>query len=158
MEVVVAGDGPESDKLKSLASALRIADRCKFLGAVSNDHVRKLLMQADYFVLPCRTDSAGDRDGIPVVLMEAMACGVPVISGDLPAIRELIAHGESGMLVDGNDATDVANAIQELERDAKLRMCVAEGGRKRVETEFSLEENVSRLEKLLNVAWAPRPR
>jgi colanic acid/amylovoran biosynthesis glycosyltransferase len=116
---------------------------------VSNDRVRELLGDADYFVLPCRTDSRGDRDGIPVVLMEAMACGVPVISGDLPAIRELIEHGESGMLVDGTNAADVACAMEELERDSELRSHVATGGRKRVETEFSLEENVTRLEKLL---------
>src|SRR5262249_43086886 len=107
-------------------------------------------MHTDYFLLPCRTDAHGDRDGIPVVLMEAMACGVPVISGDLPAIRELIAHGESGMLVDGQNLTDVANALQELVRDCELRSKITAGGRKRVETEFSLEENVTRLEKCLS--------
>ena len=101
---------------------------------MTNDRVRELLMQSDYFVLPCKTDAKGDRDGIPVVLMEAMACGVPVISGDLPAIRELIEHGESGMLVDGTNASDVANALEELERDPGLRFardewCKETGGK-----------------------------
>jgi glycosyltransferase involved in cell wall biosynthesis len=148
--LTIAGDGPESDKLKSLADELKIADRCDFLGAVSNDLVRELLGHADYFVLPCRTDANGDRDGIPVVLMEAMACGVPVVSGDLPAIRELIAQGESGMLVDGNKPEDVARALEKLESDPALQDRIAIGGRKRVETEFSLEENVTRLAKLLS--------
>ena len=143
--LTIAGDGPESDKLKALAGELKITERCDFLGAVSNDLVRELLRHADYFVLPCRTDADGDRDGIPVVLMEAMACGVPVVSGDLPAIRELIVHGESGMLVDGTKPKDVARALQELERDPALQERIAIGGRKRVETEFSLEENVTRL-------------
>jgi glycosyltransferase involved in cell wall biosynthesis len=147
--LTIAGDGPESDKLKTLAAQLGIANRCEFLGAVSNECVRDLLMHADYFVLPCRTDARGDRDGIPVVLMEAMACGVPVISGDLPAIRELIEHGVSGMLVDGANSTDVANALEELERDETFRKRVSCAGRKRVESEFSLEENVTRLEQLL---------
>ena len=128
-KLTIAGDGPESDKLKSLAAELKIESRCEFLGAVSNDRVRDLLTDTDYFLLPCHTDARGDRDGIPVVLMEAMACGVPVISGDLPAIRELIEHGESGMLVDGENPTDVANAVQELERDDELRKKVATGGR-----------------------------
>jgi colanic acid/amylovoran biosynthesis glycosyltransferase len=145
--LTIAGDGPASDKLKTLADELKITERCDFLGAVSNDLVRELLRHADYFVLPCRTDADGDRDGIPVALMEAMACGVPVVSGDLPAIRELIVHGESGMLVDGTKPKDVARALQELERDPALQDRIAIGGRQRVETEFSLEENVTRLEK-----------
>jgi glycosyltransferase involved in cell wall biosynthesis len=148
-KLTIAGAGEESDKLKSLASDLDIATRCDFLGAVSNDRVRDLVMHTDYFLLPCHPDARGDRDGIPVVLMEAMACGVPVISGDLPAIRELIEHGESGMLVDGKNPTDVAHALTELVRNCELRKKVAAGGRRRVETEFSLEENLTRLEKLL---------
>jgi glycosyltransferase involved in cell wall biosynthesis len=150
--LTIGGDGEESGKLKQLASDLGIADRCEFLGAVSNACVRKLLMHADYFVLPCRTDAKGDQDGIPVVLMEAMACGVPVIAGELPAIRELIENRESGMLVDGTKPAQVAEALEALERDESLRARVSQGGRERVENEFSLEENVTRLEKLLNDA------
>jgi len=148
-KLTIAGEGRESDKLKAIARDCGIESRCEFLGAVTNDRVRELLMQADVFVLPCRTDGNGDRDGIPVVLMEAMACGVPVISGDLPAIRELIEHGESGMLVDGASPRDVTRALEELMRDKALRQRIAAGGRKRVESEFSLEQNVTRLEKLL---------
>ena len=147
--LTIAGDGEESNNLKALANELRLSASCEFLGAVSNDRVRELLSNADYFALPCRTDSHGDRDGIPVVLMEAMACGVPVISGDLPAIRELITQGESGMLVDGTKPEEVAKALMQLEDDEPLRARIAKGGRKRVESEFSLEENVSRLEKLM---------
>jgi glycosyltransferase involved in cell wall biosynthesis len=151
--LTIAGDGEESGKLKALADELKIRASCEFLGAVSNDRVRELLSNADYFALPCREDSRGDRDGIPVVLMEAMACGVPVISGDLPAIRELITHGESGMLVDGTRPEDVPKALMQLEDDEQLRARVASGARARVEKEFSLEENVTRLEKLF-VGWA----
>jgi glycosyltransferase involved in cell wall biosynthesis len=145
--LTIAGDGEESSKLKALADELKISASCEFLGAVSNDRVRELLSNANYFALPCRTDSHGDRDGIPVVLMEAMACGVPVISGDLPAIRELITHGQSGMLVDGTKPEETAKALMQLEDDEQLRARVAAGARARVEKEFSLEENVTRLEK-----------
>jgi colanic acid/amylovoran biosynthesis glycosyltransferase len=150
-KLTIAGGGEESDKLKALAADLGIAQQCDFLGPVSNNCVRELLMTADCFALPCRTDAQGDRDGIPVVLMEAMACGVPVISGDLPAVRELIADGESGLLVDGTNPSAVADAIEQIDRDESLVKKIVAGARNRVETEFSLEENISRLEKLLGL-------
>ncbi len=143
--LTIAGDGEQMDELKTLATELNLADRCDFLGAVKNDRVRDLLGQADVFALPCKDDANGDRDGIPVVLMEAMACGVPVISGDLPAIRELITHRESGMLVDGTKPTEVADALKDLVSDTALRAKIISNARTRVETEFSLDENVTRL-------------
>jgi glycosyltransferase involved in cell wall biosynthesis len=148
--LTIGGDGPDAQKLKDLATELGVSGSCLFLGAVRNDRVRELLGQSDYFALACHTDSRGDRDGIPVVLMEAMACGVPVISGDLPAIRELIIPGESGLLIDGNRPCELTDAIDRLERDESLRVHLAEGGRARVQAEFSLQENVTRLERMFD--------
>jgi colanic acid/amylovoran biosynthesis glycosyltransferase len=153
--LTIAGDGEQMNQLKTLATELNIAAQCNFLGAVTNDHVRELLGQADVFSLPCKDDANGDRDGIPVVLMEAMACGVPVISGDLPAIRELITHRESGMLVDGTKPTEVADALNDLVTDTALRAKIISNARTRVETEFSLDENVTRL--IETVTWASGP-
>ena len=145
-ELTVAGDGPDRDRLQALARRLGCEDAICWLGAVENSRVRELLAGADALVLPCRTDSSGDRDGIPVVLMEAMASGVPVIAGDLPAIRELVDGREAGLLVPGGEPSKLAEALGRLRSDASLRGSLSVAGRAVIEDEFSLAGNVSRLE------------
>ena len=107
--------------------------------------VRGLLAQADLFALPCREDSSGDRDGIPVVLMEAMACGVPVVSGDLPAIRELVRPNDTGVLVDGTKFQDLAAEVDRLVGSPRTREILARNAREHVSREFSMTTNVERL-------------
>lgn len=148
-QLVVAGDGPEKEKLIQLANDLACSASVQFLGAVDNARVNELLAACDVFALPCRRDANGDADGIPVVLMEAMACGVPVISGDLPAIRELVEDNVNGLLVDGRDAAACTAAIETLASDENRRRSLGLAGRTRVENEFLLAKNVDRLEKLL---------
>ncbi len=152
--LTVAGDGPDRARLEALAAELGCAEHVRWLGAVDNESVPGLLAAADVFALPCRTDSSGDRDGIPVVLMEAMACGVPVISGDLEAIRELIRDGESGFLVDGHDVDGLAARIASIAASPDLRGLLIAAGRRRIESEFSLESNVARLERAILLAAA----
>ncbi|HRK31143.1 MAG TPA: glycosyltransferase family 4 protein [Tepidisphaeraceae bacterium] len=148
-EMTIAGDGPQRAALEAIALEENIQPSVKFLGAVDNERVRHLLQHSDAFALPCRDDSSGDRDGIPVVLMEAMACGLPVISGDLPAIRELVSHDRSGLLVDGTNVSSIAESIARLAGNPALRQSLAAAGRQRVVEEFSLSENVTRIERLL---------
>ena len=145
-ELTVAGDGPDRDRLGALARRLGCEDSIRWLGSVENSRVRQLLAQADVLALPCRADSSGDRDGIPVVLMEAMACGVPVIAGDLPAIRELVDGRKAGLLVPGANPSMLAEALARVRSDPALRRSLSVGGRTVVEDEFALAENVSRLE------------
>jgi glycosyltransferase involved in cell wall biosynthesis len=148
-QLVIAGDGPEEKKLVQLANDLACRSSVQFLGAVDNARVKELLAQCDLFALPCRRDANGDADGIPVVLMEAMACGVPVISGDLPAIRELVETNVNGILVDGRDVNSCSAALETLAGDENRRRLLGANGRDRVVNEFSLAKNVDRLEKLL---------
>ncbi|HMO25015.1 MAG TPA: glycosyltransferase family 4 protein, partial [Tepidisphaeraceae bacterium] len=129
-----------------LVDELKVRGAVRFMGAVDNASVRSLLLEHDVFALPCRVDSAGDKDGIPVVLMEAMASGVPVVSGDLEAIRELIQHDQSGLLVDGARVEPTRDALARLAEDPSLRMRLGSAGRQRVIDEFSLETNITRLE------------
>ncbi|HEX5244676.1 MAG TPA: glycosyltransferase family 4 protein [Tepidisphaeraceae bacterium] len=152
--LTVAGDGPEGQALHRLATELGLTDSINWLGAVGNEQVPGLLKNADLFVLPCRTSVAGDRDGIPVVLMEAMACGVAVVSGDLPAIRELVEDRHSGRLVDGTDAKALAQVIAELAADPEQQSQIGLNGRRRVEEEFSLAANIDRLEAALHATFA----
>jgi poly-beta-1,6-N-acetyl-D-glucosamine synthase len=159
-KLTVAGEGPEFHKLQQLTWDLGLRERVEFLGAVGNERVAELMKSADVFALPCRTDSHGDRDGIPVVLVEAMASGVPVISGDLPAIRELVERGVAGLLVNPDEPNEVAEALRKLADDSELRERLASAGRLAVEREFDLPMNVSRLEKMFEkwVELGPRPR
>ncbi len=148
-ELTIAGDGPERPRLEELSRSLGITARVSFLGAVDNGRVRELLANADVFALPCRTDSAGDKDGIPVVLMEAMACGVPVVSGDLPAIRELVEPGVSGLLVNSTRVEELTSALEQLATNATLRTTLSRNGREVILREFDLAVNISRIERAI---------
>jgi biofilm PGA synthesis N-glycosyltransferase PgaC len=144
-KLTIAGDGPERPALEHLTLTLGIRNSVEFLGAVDNQQVRNLLQSTNVFALACRTDSSGDRDGIPVVLMEAMACGVPVISGDLPAIRELVIADQTGQLVDSNDPAAWVKAFDRLATDTVFTDAVITAGRAMVQQEFDLQTNVTTL-------------
>jgi glycosyltransferase involved in cell wall biosynthesis len=143
--MVIAGDGPEQARLESLRLENNLETRVTLPGACANTDVRERLKKADVVVLPCQIDPDGDRDGIPVVLMEAMACRVCVVSGDLPTIRELVQDGATGVMVPPGDPYALAHAIASLLADPAHRLALAEAGRTRVAEEFSLEVNVNRM-------------
>jgi colanic acid/amylovoran biosynthesis glycosyltransferase len=145
IECTIVGSGRERERLESLIRALKVEDRVQLAGEKENGEVRSLMRASDLFVLPCRIDPGGDRDGIPVVLMEAMACGVCAVSGDLPAIGELISDEKTGVLVKGDSVESLAVALRRLIGNAQLRQRLGEAGRQRVIEEFSLGVNVQRL-------------
>ena len=148
----IGGDGPMMDALHSMIDELGLQDCVTLLGSMPNDKVRTLVQSAAIFCLPCRDDSSGDRDGIPVALMESMACGVATVSGDLPAIRELIEDSVSGKLVPGGDAQTLADVLEQLLNDPTERTKLGQGGRQRVIEEFSLGINADRLVKAFEAA------
>jgi glycosyltransferase involved in cell wall biosynthesis len=140
------GDGPEREALAARVAALGLQAQVELAGAAQNAAVRAALAAADLFVLPCRQDSDGDRDGIPVALMEAMACAVCAVSGDLPAIRELIEDGKTGYLTPPGDAAALAGLLGRLAGRADERLRVAQAGRAHIEREFALAANSLRLQ------------
>lgn len=141
LECTIAGDGPELERLEKQADGLPIF----FPGAVANREVPAMMEKADIFVLPCRVSEDGDRDGIPVVLMEAMATGVCAVSGDLPTIRELIDSGKNGFLVPPGDVSALAKCLEDLANDPKFRASLCAAGRERIQEEFSSEKNLARI-------------
>ncbi len=141
----IIGDGPERAKLVSLSRSLGLHDVVAFEGSKDNKDILKMLPKADIFALPCRLDESGDKDGIPVVLMEAMAAGVCCVSGDLPTIRELIFSGENGYLVPAEDIAALAGTLEHLLQNPRHRQSIAVEGRRRILEEFSLEMNVQKL-------------
>ena len=142
---VVAGDGPELESLKSLAGECGIARHMEWAGAIDHSKVAALIRRSAVFALPCVIASDGDRDGIPVVLMAAMASGVPCVSTDFPAIRELIEDGVSGRLVPAEDHGALEQAICELISDPAARVAMGAAGKEQVESEFSTTVNTRRL-------------
>lgn len=152
LELVIAGSGPEEADLRARAARLEPAIRVEMPGALDNGSVMDLMGSSDLFVLPLRVTAEGDRDGIPVVLMEAMARGRCVISGDLAAIRELIEHGRSGYLVPIGDRAALAGIIEELALDRERIDEIGRNARKRIEEEFDLGLNVRRILSALRAA------
>jgi len=101
--------------------------------------------EAAVFVLPCVTAADGDRDGIPNVILEAMAMELPVVSTRHSGIPEAVWDGETGLLVPPRDAVALAAALADLMSDGDLRRRLGQEGRRRVVKVFDAEANVRQL-------------
>jgi colanic acid/amylovoran biosynthesis glycosyltransferase len=144
-QCLIAGDGPQQSLLERLITEYQIQDKVQLIGIVFQEQLVDYLNKADMFVLPCLTARNGDRDGIPVVLMEAMAMEIPTISTCVSGIPELIEDGQSGLLVREKDAVDLADAMQRLLEDDELRGRLGKNGRQKVIQEFNIYENAAQL-------------
>ena len=130
--VDVIGDGPLRAELISLADSLGVADRVRFHGAAAADGVQAALARCRAFVLPCRIDADGDRDGMPTVLVEALARAVPVVSTDVVGIGELVVDERTGLLVPPDDVSALAHALDRLLVDPALATRLGRAGRRLV--------------------------
>lgn len=147
--LVIAGGGPLEHELRATCDRLGLTSSVEFPGPMANELVPSWLQSLDLFVLPCQQDINGDMDGIPVVLMEAMASGVPVVSTRISGVPELIIHGYEGLLVEPRSAEALADAITQLLFNDELRTSFSKNGRLKVMREFEAEVNIQRLIKLL---------
>ena len=143
--VEIIGSGPQGETLKAHAKRMGLTDRVNLLGAQPHDVVCLAYQRAAIFVLPCVVASNGDRDGIPNVLLEAMASGVPVVSTPVSGIPELIESGLDGLLVPPNDPAALAEAIDRLLASRELRERLARAARAKIESSFSLDASAERL-------------
>ena len=148
-DLMLAGDGPENQLLTRLSRELGLVDQVRFLGAVDHAKVPFLISNCDVMVLPCRVSEDGDKDGIPVSLMEAMMAGVCVVSGDLPTIRELVIPEITGCLFPPGDVSRLTSCLLDLARTPSKRERLGDMGRKHVKEEFSSSINVHRFFKCL---------
>ncbi len=150
--LVIIGEGPERADLMSLTTGLGLQDLVEWRGAQSAEQVRQAYAEADVFALACVVASDGDRDGLPNVLLEALACGVPTVATNLGALPELIEHEQTGLLAKPGDPQDLADQLERMLYDEELRAVVAQQGRERVVRRFRLERSVARLAELLEAA------
>lgn len=137
LRLTVAGDGPERTFLEEAARPL--GDRVRFTGYLSQDAVADRLATADIFVLP------SFAEGVPVVLMEAMAAGVPVIATRVAGVSELVEEGVSGLLVPAGDSESLARALADLAAEPARRSAMGRAGRAKVNAEFDIESAATRL-------------
>src|SRR5262249_1973240 len=105
----IAGDGPLGDELRARIEHHGLSDQVCLLGPLEQSQIINLYQNSDIFVLPCVVASSGDRDGVPVVLMEAMACKLPVVTTPIAGIPELVRDRESGLLVAERDVAGLAD-------------------------------------------------
>lgn len=139
------GEGPcRADVQRHIAEA-DLGDHVLMHGAQPQEVVRRMLFEADVKCLPSVPTAGGKREGIPVVLMEAMASGVPVVSSRLSGIPELVENGVSGILVEPRDSAGLADAFERLSRDPALRARMGAAGRACVESRFNLHKNAETL-------------
>jgi colanic acid/amylovoran biosynthesis glycosyltransferase len=132
LTVMLAGEGPSRSALERIAKRLGVADRVVFRGAVGQDEIRALYAEAAIFCLP------SFAEGIPVVLMEAMAMGRPVVSTRITGIPELIEDGRDGLLVAPGRADELAGALERLLADASLCRELGASAQRKVGEEFDL--------------------
>ena len=147
VHLTLAGDGPDRIRLEGVAKRLGITEHCSFLGAVNPEHVRSLYERATLFVLP------SFAEGIPVVLMEAMAMEVACISTIVNGIPELIESGTQGVLVSPSDVAALAVAMRQLLEQPVLRSRLAAEGRRKVVSHFNLQPNVARLGRIFTAEF-----
>jgi glycosyltransferase involved in cell wall biosynthesis len=122
----IYGDGPCRRELEALRDHLGLGDMVSFCGPRTQADLLPVYQRADVFALTPRVTGDGDRDGIPNVLVEAMACGVPIVSTLAGGVSELVAHGSDGLLAPAGDSRAIAACMEELLDDAQRRLRLGE--------------------------------
>ncbi len=145
----LVGDGPDQRMLQERLLQMGLEQHVRFEGRRTSKEIQKLLQQTDVLVAPSVPTRCGRREGIPVVLMEAMGSGVAVIASDLSGIPELVIDGRTGILTPPGDSGSIARALLRMYYDQPLRQSLAEAGREKVLSEFNLPGNVRLLVNLL---------
>jgi colanic acid/amylovoran biosynthesis glycosyltransferase len=141
----IIGEGPERRELETLIATLDLDERVTLLGSLPNGAVRERVRGATVAALACEEGLRGDRDGIPVALMEAMAMGVPVISTRISGIPELIEDGVSGTLVSPRDVVAFADGLAVLLAEPACRERMAIQARRVIEERFDQSVNTREL-------------
>ena len=140
-KLLIAGKGPAFDDLKKLVHSLNLFDRVIFLGPIKHDDLPKLYCTGDLFA----TASTVETEGI--VILEAIACGLPIVGVNALALPYIIEHGKSGFLAQPGDEVQIAQFMQKMLDDKKLRETVSASGLKNIK-KYSLDSVIADVEKI----------
>jgi glycosyltransferase involved in cell wall biosynthesis len=138
--VMIAGEGVERVHLERLIRDLGVGDYIKLLGI--RDDVIELLKVSDIFVIPSR------YEGLSIAMIEAMACGLPIVASNAPGLRNYINHYRNGLLFPTEDYKALAERIQRLANDENLRIRLSHGARESFERQYDMRRNIKFLDTL----------
>lgn len=144
LKLSILGDGPNKRVLVNQVKTLGLDPRVVFHGSVSQDQLPAYYHQASIAILPSKSE------GLGLVVVEALACGCAVIASDLPAIKDVITHKESGLLFETDNAEALANCIDMLLQDTELATRLAASGRKMAVDKFSWPVSAARYKQLFS--------
>ena len=145
----IVGGGPLEAELLGQIEARQLGGMVRLLGPRPQTEVRRLLAQAQLFVLPCVVEADGGSDNLPTVIIEAMLAGVPVISTPVAGVPEMIAAGEDGLLTPPRDPAALAEAVEKVWAARALGARLATRARQSAVAKFSVETTVRELQCLL---------
>jgi glycosyltransferase involved in cell wall biosynthesis len=150
----IVGDGPERPRLDAAVAARRLAGRVTFAGPATHEGMPVEYASAHVVVVPSIVDPTGDRDGLPNVVLEAMACGRPVVGTSVGAIDTAVEDGHTGYLVAAGSPSAIAQAVEQLASDEGRRRAMGREGRRLVERRFDLRQCSTSFANLLEGVYA----
>ena len=148
----IIGDGSLEGECRKLIESLDLTDRVTLHGARHSDFVLALLKEASVFAQHSVTAPDGDMEGLPVSVLEAMACGLPVVSTRHSGIPEAVEEGRTGLLVEEHDVEGMAEAILGLLKDPQRAAAMGRAGRERILSHFTRERSRDRLREILGIS------
>jgi glycosyltransferase involved in cell wall biosynthesis len=147
----IVGTGPLQPDLQQQIARLGLDRQVELLGPRPQAEVIRLMQEACALVAPCVVGEDGNRDGLPTVLLEAMALGTPCISTDVTGIPEVIRNDETGIMVPQRDPLSLANAVAKLVSSSKFSVRLASAARQLIESEFDVNRSAAVLRGLFAV-------
>ena len=141
---VIVGTGPLECELNAQIERLGLGDVVQLSGPRPQNEVMQLVQQSSVFAAPCIVGEDGNRDGLPTVLLEAMALGTPCVATNVTGIPEVIRHNHTGLLIPQRDVMALSNALKRLLASPQLAATLAHRARNLVEREFDIELNAAK--------------
>ncbi|HFE48868.1 MAG TPA: colanic acid biosynthesis glycosyltransferase WcaL [Chromatiaceae bacterium] len=153
---LVGEHGDQYARLQTLVERLGLGGQVTLDGARTHEALLPIYQRSHIFALPCQVLENGDRDGIPNVLMEAMACGLAVVSTPISGIPELVTDGEDGLLTPQKNSTALCNALERLIRDREERRRLGDNARRTILRAFDARATNRQLKRLFDACLEQR--
>ena len=146
--LVIIGSGPDERLVDREIERQKLHDSVTRIGRVGQGDLPPYMASPSLFIMPSVVAESGDTEGLPVVLMEALASGVPVVASDVGGVADLIRHGETGLLVEQRNSEDLAEKCIRMLQDETLRRTTVENARTLIENDFSWPGVAERFERV----------